>query len=122
MVQFSFVITLLSTSLAALLLLFGFSSAKSAPQEASIAALACAMAIIPYVFSRCIQINADRNANAEALKRIADLLEAQRARSPEPGWLASRGESPATPGPESIHGAARPFRADEPASPWTQLP
>jgi hypothetical protein len=46
------VLTGLSASIAGLLLVFGVVSAKGVPQEAAVAAIAAALCIIPYVFSR----------------------------------------------------------------------
>jgi hypothetical protein len=88
MVRFSFIVTLLSSCLAALVLIFGFAGAKSAPQEASVAALACAMVIIPYVFTRCLQISEDREAQAETLKKIAELVQ---TRAQQPSVSAAPG-------------------------------
>ena len=45
---------LIGSILGALVLVFGFPSASSAPQEAVVVALSAALAIIPYVFARAI--------------------------------------------------------------------
>jgi hypothetical protein len=48
-------ITLLATCFAVLALIAMLSQAKGSPQEASAAALALCIAIIPYVFTRCAE-------------------------------------------------------------------
>jgi len=54
-----------------LVLLVGYSSARSAPQEAAVAAMAVAAAIVPYVFARSIQLfgqaERDERRHAEIL-------------------------------------------------------
>lgn len=78
MVQLCYVVTLISACFGALTLMFGFSGAQSAPQEAAAAALAIALAVIPYVFSRCVQITSDRRSSQ---KRHEELMEAVRSKS-----------------------------------------
>ena len=51
-----FVLTGLSSALGAVVFMVSAASAQSAPQEAAGAAMAIALAVIPYVFARCIQI------------------------------------------------------------------
>jgi len=51
--------------LGGIVLVLGFASAKSAPQEASVAALAIALAVIPYVFYRALQLSSQ---NSQAKK------------------------------------------------------
>ncbi len=51
----SWIITIICTVLAALTLAGGFFGATSAPQEAAAGALAAALAIIPYVFTRALE-------------------------------------------------------------------
>lgn len=70
--------------LAAAVLLFTAVGSGSAPQQAAGAALACGLAIIPYVFSRCIQLVQDRwdlrerdkltQAAQQETNRLLDLL------------------------------------------------
>ncbi len=48
--------TLAIALLAGLYAVDGLMSATSAPQQAAVAAIACAMAIIPYVITRSIEI------------------------------------------------------------------
>ena len=55
MISFSWLVTLLATFVAVGVLFLTFSTAKGAPQEASGAALACAIVIIPYVFTRALE-------------------------------------------------------------------
>ncbi len=78
MVQICYVVTLISACFGALTLIFGFGSARSAPQEAAAAALAIALAVIPYVFSRCVQISSDRKSSK---RRHEELLEVMRSKS-----------------------------------------
>jgi hypothetical protein len=84
MVQFCYIVTLISTCFGAATLIFGFSTAQSAPQEAAIAAAAIALAVIPYVFSRCVQISADRKAQQKMLEEILAALKMQPARAEPP--------------------------------------
>lgn len=76
MVGFMVIATFLSACLGGLMLLLSFAGAKSAPQEAAGAAIAIALAVIPYVVLRCAQIAEDRKGQ-KALARIAELMEAQ---------------------------------------------
>jgi len=102
MVQFCYVVTLISTCFGLLVLIFGFSGAQSAPQEAAAAALAIALAVIPYVFSRCVQINSDR---ARSIKDAAALLEAVRSSRSDTAltgtpWVAPVGIGSGSPAPQ----------------------
>jgi hypothetical protein len=63
MTKFFFVVTILSSCGAALLLAFAFMSDGSAPQQAAMAAMAAAMAVIPYVFTRSFQLMEDNEAS-----------------------------------------------------------
>jgi hypothetical protein len=68
-------ITVLATVVAGFQLFNTFVSAESAPQQAAGAAMASAIAIIPYVFSRCWEKLLDKNEEQndtiiEALKAI----------------------------------------------------
>jgi Na+/melibiose symporter-like transporter len=80
-IQVSYIITLISTCFGLLVLIFGFSGAKSAPQEAAAAALAIALAVIPYVFSRCLQITADRKVKKQRHEEIISALKVQSEQS-----------------------------------------
>lgn len=55
MISFSWVITILATVVAVGVLLLTFGAAKGAPQEAAGAAIACAIVVIPYVFTRALE-------------------------------------------------------------------
>jgi hypothetical protein len=60
---------------AALVLAFGFLGASSAPQEAAAAALALGLAVIPYVFTRCVQLSNDYGARREFEEKMVALTE-----------------------------------------------
>lgn len=66
-----------------LVLVFGLASSKGSPQEAAVAAIAVALAVLPYVWFRVLQISADAAENRvrymAVLKRLDNLLEAQEA-------------------------------------------
>lgn len=81
MIQVSYIVTLISTCFGFLVLVFGFSGAQSAPQEAAAAALAIALAVIPYVFSRCLQITADRKLGKQRHEEIVSALKAHSERN-----------------------------------------
>lgn len=74
------IVTLVSTSFAAMALLVSLASAKGAPQEAAGAAIACAMAIIPYVFTRAIQglSSRPRQQDVQEVVRAIESLKADR--------------------------------------------
>ena len=56
MLKACWVITLLLASFAALLVINVFmGGANGAPQEAALAAIACALCIVPYVFTRAVE-------------------------------------------------------------------
>lgn len=75
MVQALYIITLISSAIGGLVMFFGLAGAKSAPQEAAAAAMGIGLAVVPYVFARCVQIVADRKEQAELAKRTVSLLE-----------------------------------------------
>lgn len=56
MLTFFYSVTAISSVVGALLLAFTVAGSQSAPQQAAGAAMAIGFAIVPYVFSRCIQI------------------------------------------------------------------
>lgn len=68
------IITYIAAVLATLVLFFGISSANGAPQEASVAALAAAMTIIPYAITGTLQRRAllDRFRDSGAKNSIRD--------------------------------------------------
>jgi hypothetical protein len=60
-----------------LVLLVGFATAQAAPQQAAVAGLAIALAVLPYVLFRTIQATAgayrQRDFNAELLRKLDQL-------------------------------------------------
>lgn len=70
-------LTLLSSLLAALTILFTTVAGQSAPQQAAGYAMACALAIVPYVFTRAVEAikGPDRG---ESTRRIVDAIERSR--------------------------------------------
>ena len=81
--RFFGIVTIVSALLGAVVLFLGFATAKGAPQEAAVAALACALAVIPYVIFRALQsvshydmVRDQFKANSEQLDR---LIEAQKS-------------------------------------------
>lgn len=75
------IVTLISSSFGALALLVSLASAKGAPQEAAGAAIACAMAIIPYVFTRAIEAMSarSRQQDVQEVIRAIESLKSDRA-------------------------------------------
>lgn len=73
-------LTLLSTLLAALVVLFTTATGQSAPQQAAGYALACALAVVPYVFTRAAQAikGPDRG---ESTRRIVESIERSRPKA-----------------------------------------
>jgi hypothetical protein len=55
MKSFFYVIALLASLLAGLILVLGLVTANGAPQESAVAAIAVAVAVIPYVFARAVE-------------------------------------------------------------------
>jgi len=70
--RFCYAVTFLAACLAAAVLFFGLIGAKGAPQEAAIGAIALAIAVIPYVFSRCVEKLGP--SPAEEIAKLAKLL------------------------------------------------
>lgn len=70
--KFMGVMSIIGSILGGIVLLLGFMGAKSAPQEAASAALAIALAVIPYVFFRVLQLS----KHAEDTQAMRDALEA----------------------------------------------
>lgn len=75
MIHFTFVITAISACLGAAVVVGGIKDAVSAPQQAAAAAIGIAAAVIPYVFSRCLQIMSDSWALRSKMDRAIELLE-----------------------------------------------
>lgn len=79
-----FIIPLIGSLLGALILVFALLSAKGAPQEASGAAVAIAVAVLPYVLCRSVQLMAQETRN-KATDRLIEAIGAARgstARAP----------------------------------------
>jgi len=57
--------TMIFAVIGAIVLIFGISGANGAPQEAAVAGIAIACAVIPYVIFRCMQIATQQERDAE---------------------------------------------------------
>lgn len=75
MIKFSLGVTILMACLATVVLVMGLAGSQSAPQQAAAGAVAAALAVIPYVFTRCLQLDADRRRQEELLVEVVGLLE-----------------------------------------------
>lgn len=53
--RFCYAVTLIASIIAALVAVGGNAAATGAPQQAAASAIALAIAVIPYVFSRCVE-------------------------------------------------------------------
>lgn len=71
MVSVFYIIAALSSALGGLVLLFTIASSSGAPQQAAGAAIAMALAVLPYVFARSIQIT---NQQSEAKQRHLEII------------------------------------------------
>lgn len=71
MVPLFLILTFIGALLGTLTAVFGVASANGAPQEAAAAGIALCFALIPYIFLRCAQIEAQRAHE----KRVLDALE-----------------------------------------------
>jgi len=78
MATFFGVIAFLGSGFGALMLFVGLSTAKGAPQEAAAAAAACALAIIPYVIFRVIQLDSERQRKTNYRTQVLEHLQAIR--------------------------------------------
>lgn len=67
------VVTLLAACAAGFQLVDTFASATSAPQQAAGAALAVAIAVIPYIFTRCLQSIREADWHDETVKHLVGL-------------------------------------------------
>lgn len=74
---FPFVITATAAALAAVVLFVVFLTANTAPQQAAGSVLAVALAAIPYIFARCVQIivgaETERARHRELLAALKEL-------------------------------------------------
>jgi len=75
MITFFFALTGLSAAGGALLLILTLVSSQSAPQQAAGAAMAIGLAVIPYVFGRCVQIVISETHRREESKRLIEKLD-----------------------------------------------
>lgn len=76
MITFFFALTGLSTIGGAALLILTLMSSQSAPQQAAGAAISIGLAVIPYVFGRCVQIVISETHRREESKRLIEKLDA----------------------------------------------
>jgi hypothetical protein len=52
---FFYVVTAIMTVIATIVLIGGLAKATGSPQEAAVAAIAVAIAVLPYIFARCVE-------------------------------------------------------------------
>lgn len=71
-----FVLVIIGAVLGALCLLFSF-VVGGAPQQAAMAATACAFAIIPYVLYRVVQLAASERRDKQLIELLRDRLPEQ---------------------------------------------
>lgn len=93
MIRLLYLLPIVGALLGGLALLVGVVSAKGSPQEAASAAIACALAIVPYVLVRSLEIMARSSREQEVNRLIAaiEALSAQGATSaPRESQLADR--------------------------------
>ncbi|WP_049810495.1 hypothetical protein ABL850_14855 [Variovorax paradoxus] len=80
MLTFFYSVTGISSVVGALLLAFTIVGSQSAPQQAAGAAMAIGLAIVPYVFSRCIQIIVSETyRREESAKLVTHLIAVEAA-------------------------------------------
>ncbi|MBJ2155288.1 hypothetical protein [Variovorax sp. IB41] len=75
MTSFLYIVTLFSSVAGAFTLASAFSGG-SAPQQAALAAVAIGLAVIPYVFSRCVQISVTEARQKKEHAQMIDRLDA----------------------------------------------
>jgi len=96
--KFFLFVTGCSSVIGGLWLLGGLFLAKSAPQEASAAAIACAFAILPYVFARAGQLweraDDEKRRHSELLQAIAALQKPPAADGQPSAFSPTRGRCP----------------------------
>lgn len=85
---FLFALPIIGAILGGLALFFGGLLASGAPQQAAAAAMAVALAVIPYVLARSVQIvtqdGVQKRQHKELLEKLEKLILAQQAKTPEP--------------------------------------
>jgi hypothetical protein len=69
------VVSCIGSILGWLVLVVGFLSAKGAPQEAAVAGLAIALAVLPYTFFRAVQLSTAAKRQAEFQAALLRRLE-----------------------------------------------
>ena len=74
--RYFWLLPIIGAILAVLTVLLTLVSSKGAPQEAAGFSLACALAIIPYVFAKAAQELGGEN-RADSTKRIVDAIDAK---------------------------------------------
>lgn len=86
-----------------LTMMFGYASAKSAPQEAAIAAMAVAAAVVPYVFARSLQLFGQHERDERRHQEVLAALRAGHAVTPEraPSAAPPTGLGSSSPTPEA---------------------
>ena len=82
--RFFWIVTALSTGLAALITLITMLTSKSAPQEAAGYAWACALAVIPYVFTRALEALGAPEERKRDLNRLVKAIERGPDTAPTP--------------------------------------
>jgi hypothetical protein len=78
------VIVMTASAVASLIVLFGLTQAKSAPQEASAFALALAVAVIPYIFARCFEALSQQDWRQAMRAQLGELVDLTRRTVPAP--------------------------------------
>lgn len=79
--RFFWVLTLLSCLAAGLIMLLTMASGGSAPQEAAGYAMACAFAVVPYVFTRAAEAIAGLTSR-ESVAKIVTAIESLKDKTP----------------------------------------
>jgi len=74
MLTFLYALTGIGSVIGAFLLVFTIVGSQSAPQQAAGAAMAIGLAIVPYVFSRCIQIIVSETSRRKENERLVTQL------------------------------------------------
>jgi hypothetical protein len=109
--KFFWVCVALAAALAALVLVGGLATANGAPQQAAVAAVAVAIAVIPYIFARAIEGwesatwralmieltqkgRADFKAGTDSLWKQLDAIRSMAAPSLPPTWAEPRSAGP----------------------------
>ncbi len=70
MITFLAVMAGLGSLLGTLVLVFGLATSSGAPQEAAVAGIALALAVLPYVLLRAVQLAQSAELQREILRRL----------------------------------------------------